>query len=129
MDNKESGYRKHPNFKTFQVYSSFIYYFGFFILVQISKLFKFIVHNKIRLNKGETYYISKLFKFIVHCCNSVFISCLYTISKLFKFIVHSYFFKLYKFIIPYFFQYYKYFLYVFPKQFYFLLNFSKTTIF
>ena len=54
------------DFKTFQVYSSCYARFQYPSSIEISKLFKFIVHTSIDEHQKYACQISKLFKFIVH---------------------------------------------------------------
>ena len=116
------------NFKTFQVYSSLGEELGKNQYVLYFKTFQ-VYSSSLTLMEISQVVDFKTFQVYSSFFFKLFDILYIVISKLFKFIVHSYFFKLYGFIIPYFSQYYKYFLCIFPKQFYFLFNFSKTFIF
>ena len=77
------------DFKTFQVYSSFLHKQQDLRFMIISKLFKFTVHL---LSPSFLYVIiiiSKLFKFTVHSSNTKRLFSNQKISKLFKFTVHN----------------------------------------
>ena len=76
------------DFKTFQVYSSYLHNGTTIFSWNISKLFKFTVHNKWKDMLDSSKGISKLFKFTVHNFNFDLYWSKNRISKLFKFTVH-----------------------------------------